>query len=494
MTHTHDKAGRLESASDWLEHTTKFGYDADSDLVTTTFPTATSDVDKYVYNAADQMTEVKMTKSTETLASLLYARENVGQVKTITSKSLPGEEKPGYTYDENNRLTKGGATAYEYDSANNPTKIGSGKYTYNKASELETGPSLKYTYDELGERTKTTPTTGPATTYGYDQSGNLVSVTRPEEGATPKIEDTYAYNGEGLRSSQTIKGTTSYLTWDMGEGLPLLLYDGTNDYIYGPGGLPIEQINNSTGAVIYLHHDQQGSTRLLTGSTGKTEATFTYDAYGNQTGHTGTATTPLGYDSQYTSTDTGLIYLRARAYDPATAQFLSIDPLEAISGEPYSYADDSPLTYGDSLGLLWTPLAGGAAGADAACGATFEIPGVDIGTCGAAGMASGAAVVGAGIGVLTAIAGNEGGDEGEAELRAKEAERNDEQECGNTPPGYDPETWTKGPASRPSDPGENFYDPEGGEWRWHAPDKYHPEGHWDYKGTGKYAPWENIYP
>lgn len=30
----------------------------------------------------------------------------------------------------------------------------------------------------------------------------------------------------------------------------------------------------------YLHHEQQGSTRVLTGSTGKAEETFTYDAYG----------------------------------------------------------------------------------------------------------------------------------------------------------------------------------------------------------------------
>ena len=95
----------------------------------------------------------------------------------------------------------------------------------------------------------------------------------------------------------------------------------------GRGGEKIvEQINNSTGTVLYLHHDQQGSTRLLTGSTGKTEATFTYDAYGNLTGKTGTATSPLGYDSQYTNSDTGLIYLRAREYDPATGQFLSVDP------------------------------------------------------------------------------------------------------------------------------------------------------------------------
>jgi RHS repeat-associated protein len=94
--------------------------------------------------------------------------------------------------------------------------------------------------------------------------------------------------------------------------------------MYGPAETSIEQINTSTGTVLYLHHDQQGSTRLITGSAGKTEATFTYGACGELTGHTGTATTPLGYDGQYTSSDTGLIYLRNRVYYPTTAQFLSL--------------------------------------------------------------------------------------------------------------------------------------------------------------------------
>jgi hypothetical protein len=80
-----------------------------------------------------------------------------------------------------------------------------------------------------------------------------------------------------------------------------------------------EQINNTTGNVLYLHNDQQGSTRLLTSSTGAKEATFTYGPYGALTGSTGTATTPLGYDGQYTSSDTGLVYLHARVYDPVTA-------------------------------------------------------------------------------------------------------------------------------------------------------------------------------
>jgi hypothetical protein len=67
-------------------------------------------------------------------------------------------------------------------------------------------------------------------------------------------------------------------------------------YIYGPGGLPTEQINNSSGAVTYLHHDQSGSTRQLTGSTGTVTGKCTYGAYGTPTCE-GSATTPLGFDT-----------------------------------------------------------------------------------------------------------------------------------------------------------------------------------------------------
>ncbi len=292
-----------------------------------------------------------MDKSTEVLASLVYTRDNDGQVKKTTTKGLPGTESVENTYDENHRITKyGTATEYKYDSANNPTKEGSIENKYNEGDELEKGTGTTYAYDELGERTKATPEKGGATTYGYDQVGNLISVVRPEKESVPKIEDAYAYNGEDLRTSQTISGTTSYLAWDMAEGLPLILSDGTNSYIYGPGGLPIEQINNSTGAVLYLHHDQQGSTRLLTGSTGTVTGKCSYAAYGTPTCE-GTATTPLGYDGQYTSSDTGLIYLRNRVYDPATAQFLTVDPTVSLTRAPYNYGQDNPLNREDPTGL-----------------------------------------------------------------------------------------------------------------------------------------------
>ena len=349
ITRAFDKDGRLEKVTDWLSHVTKFSYNPDSDLSLTTFPTEPKDEDKYAYNDADQMTEVKMLEGTETLASLLYTRDSDGQVKKTTSKGLPGTEVTENTYDENNRLTKYGTTEYKYDADNNPTKEGATENEYNEGDELKKGTGVTYSYDELGERTKRTPETGAATTYGYDQAGELTSVERPEKESVPKIEDAYAYNGEGLRTSQTISGTTSYFAWDATEGTPLILSDGTNSYIYGLGGIPVEQINGSETPT-YLHRDQEGSIRLLTSSAGTVTGKCSYGAYGSPTCE-GTAITPLEFDGQYTSSDTGLIYLRNRVYDPSTAQFLTVDPLEAITGEPYSYVGDNPLNHADPRGL-----------------------------------------------------------------------------------------------------------------------------------------------
>jgi RHS repeat-associated protein len=351
VTRAFDKDDRVEKVTDWSSNITKFTYNPDSQLATTVYPTATKDEDTYAYNDADQMTEIKMKKGTETLASLVYTRDNDGQVKKTTAKSLPGTEAIENTYDEANRLTKAGSTEYKYDPANNPTTTGASTNTFNEADELTKGTSASYTYDELGERTKTTPTSGPATTYGYDQAGNLITVERPKEGTTPKIEDSYAYNGEGLRTNETISGTTSYLTWQTsGIELPSILTNETNSFIYGPNSMPIEQINTTTGTVTYLHHDQAGSTRLLTGSAGTVTGKCSYSAYGTPTCE-GTTTTSLGFDGQYTNSDTGLIYMRAREYDPSTAQFLSVDPLVASTHAPYNYAEDNPLNEADPTGL-----------------------------------------------------------------------------------------------------------------------------------------------
>jgi RHS repeat-associated protein len=357
VTRAYDNVGRLQSVTDWLEHTTTFAYDHDSNQTSTTWPSGTGEEDKYAFNEADQLAKIEMNKGAESLAALSYTRDNDGQLKTAAHTGLPGEAETSYSYDENNRLTKAGSTPYEYDAANNPTKIGSSTNEYDAAGELTKSSSTTYSYDEVGERTKATPSSGPATAYGYDQAGDMTSVARPGEGETPAIEDEYTYDGDGLRASEKIAGTTSYLSWDVSGRLPLLLNDGTHNFVYGPGGVPVEQITGES--VLYLHHDQQDSTRLLTATSGSVEGKVSYDAYGNLTGTGGTATTPLGYDGQYTNSDTGLQYLRARAYDPATAQFATADPEKALTREPYGFAAASPLDFADPSGLsLWGEFEG----------------------------------------------------------------------------------------------------------------------------------------
>jgi RHS repeat-associated protein len=195
-------------------------------------------------------------------------------------------------------------------------------------------------YDQQGNRTSVQPLTGAATTLGYDQANRLTSYA-----ATAS----YTYNGDGLRTAKTVSGTTTSQTWDTSTSLPTLLTDGSTAYIYGPDGLPLEQVTSS--GTLYYHHDQLGSTRALTNSTGTVVASYTYDPYGNLTASTGTATNPFRYAGQYTDPETGYQYLRNRYYDPATAQFLTRDPLVPVTWDPYGYAGRTPLNATDPTGL-----------------------------------------------------------------------------------------------------------------------------------------------
>jgi RHS repeat-associated protein len=395
ISRTFDKAGRLASVTDWLKGTTSFAYDSDSNMASITFPEGTGNVDEYAYDRADAMSEAKMKKGTETLAALAYTRDKVDQLESLTSKGLPGTEEESFGYDENNRLTKAGAGSYSYDAADNLTKAPGTENSYDKASELEKATSATLSYDKKGERTKLTPTEGPATTYKYDQAGRLTAVERAKEGEVPAISESYAYDGIGLRASQTVSGTTSYLTWDASASLPTILSDGQNSYLYGPEGLPFEEVS-SEETPTYLHHDQLGSTRLLTNSSGEAVGTFTYGAYGALSASTGTQTTPLGFAGQYTDAQSGLIYMRARMYDPATGQFLTRDPLEMLSGQPYAYAFDNPVNATDPSGRFATTAAGCAIGevADPAGGCVA-------GAAAATAATAAAAAAGAALGSLT---------------------------------------------------------------------------------------------
>jgi len=88
------------------------------------------------------------------------------------------------------------------------------------------------------------------------------------------------------------------------------------------------------------------------------EASTSYDAYGNPTTKEGLSSyTPFGFAGSYTDT-TGLIYLINHYYDPATGQFISVDPLVAQTGQPYAYTGGDPVNLTDPSGMCWSLPAG----------------------------------------------------------------------------------------------------------------------------------------
>ncbi|MGH9224983.1 MAG: RHS repeat-associated core domain-containing protein [Acidimicrobiales bacterium] len=187
---------------------------------------------------------------------------------------------------------------------------------------------------ELGDGT-TNSSTVPVTVAGYSR------------GSAPLAR--YGYDGDGLRRSKTVAGVVTPFTWDYSGGLPLLIDDGTNFYIYGPGGVPLEHIDRSN-TVTWYHQDQLGSTRVLSNGTGATVATATYDPYGRLLASSGKSS-PLGFAGEYTDAETGFVYLRARHHDPVTGQFVSRDPLTDVTASPYAYVNGNPINFTDPSGL-----------------------------------------------------------------------------------------------------------------------------------------------
>jgi RHS repeat-associated protein len=86
-------------------------------------------------------------------------------------------------------------------------------------------------------------------------------------------------------------------------------------------------------------------------SSGSVDEIAIYSVYGKQTISTGSKVTPFGFQGSYTDS-TALLYLINRYYDPATGQFVSVDPMVNETNQPYAYAGDDPVNGVDPSGLL----------------------------------------------------------------------------------------------------------------------------------------------
>jgi RHS repeat-associated protein len=248
VSYGYDAAGRQTSVSDWLGNQTTYSYDAVGDITAIGYPngvTATTTVDK-----AGRPTEIDDTRGSSTLADFAYGYDPTAQL-THASETLNGASTSAdYGYTDANQLASDPTGNFTQDPANQLTGLPDGTaFAYEAAGQLASSTrasaTTSYGYNSRGDRTSVTPPTGPATALGYNGADQLTSWSKGASSVG------YGYDGDGLRASRTENSATTRYTWDPNGGLPNLIEEqpssshtwyAATDYIFGPDGLPVEQV------------------------------------------------------------------------------------------------------------------------------------------------------------------------------------------------------------------------------------------------------------
>jgi RHS repeat-associated protein len=215
--------------------------------------------------------------------------------------------------------------------------------------ELTSDGTYDYTYDAEGRLTQRRDrATAGITRYTWSDAGRLISITAPNGAMS-----TYRYDGFGRRLEVNDNGVVRrfvYSGWNLQNE-----FDGSNalrgNYVSGvdPYAPAYEIVRD--GIRYYPLLDGVGSVTTLTDTTGAAVGRIRYSVFGapQRSGVTDAGFTFTGH--QYDSA-TGLLYARARYYDPAIGRFLSQDPEPAIN--PYAYAFNAPLEFMDPSGQATT--------------------------------------------------------------------------------------------------------------------------------------------
>ncbi|MBI2944244.1 MAG: RHS repeat protein [Candidatus Wallbacteria bacterium] len=253
----------------------------------------------------------------------------------------------------------------------------------NRTSLTTAGGTTTYVYDDVDQLLSATgPAPGQVRTYEWTPDGQLASVQR--SGASGPTRFTWSVGGQLLSVTEESGAVTTHayepheaagLRWKTARegveqlrqlwglwGNPLAELDpaGALQRLYVHGPSPDRFHGQFTGGVAsWALTDQNDSVREVVGPSGATLESRRHAAFGKRRGAAEAQQSPLDFAARRESAG-GLVYMRARWYDPDTGRFLTQDPVRSFDGASrYAYASDNPVRYTDPFGLL-VPVAIGA--------------------------------------------------------------------------------------------------------------------------------------
>ena len=405
ITYAYDAAANLIAMTELKgathQRTVTYTYNADN-LVETIQDPAVPGSYSYTYNDEHQvktltypngmvldntyedtrLLDSKVTKGTGTLSHLQYrydhpvdgsASEDDMTDLVYQVKDLVQGLTTNYSYDKLNRLTSAdesastGASlsphdyAYQYDDASNLTREtvdgNQTNYSYNLAHELERrNGTLFQLYDHNGNL----GVEAQGNSYRYDQRNRTVGITPP---ASAEIPFDYA---DASQQERLRKGMLEFTDSQLG----LIAQDpqdtgSTNDATYFTRNPDSGEVvgMRTPGGSFYFITDRLGTVTTVADQAGQVVRRYRYEPYGEAVEPTGAkppsapSDSPIRFQNQYLDEDTGLYKMGVRYYEPSTARWTQLDPLNLFQdprqGNRYAFAGADPVNHIDPTGALF---------------------------------------------------------------------------------------------------------------------------------------------
>lgn len=293
-----------------------------------------------------------------------YDYDANGNVAAISDGLAGGPGNRDMSYDALDRLAgvvagtaQGGNCSFAYDPLDNLRVLDQGSRQF------------RYHYDADNRLAQIKSPTGALLhSFGHDARGNTTSKdsgtltfdreNRLTHSALPTAAS-YVYDGLGRRVAEASPVSTYFYYSHEGK----LLYSNDHktqantDHIYLSGSLVAARKVAFTGGaqVTYQHTDALGSPVAFTDAAGNVTRRERMTAWGEPAD--GSWSNEPGCTGHQMDAGSKLVYMQQRYYDPAIGRFLSVDPVEALSGggphfPRYHYANANPLRFTDPDGRV----------------------------------------------------------------------------------------------------------------------------------------------
>lgn len=303
---------------------------------------------KYTYDDKDNNTVKQYSykdNGTEDTVDFMNQYDDKGKITALGYNGL----SQFYIYDSNDQLVRVNSeldqsytSTYTYDARGNVTSKNIYDHTTDENITSSPKETTTFTYSNFGWKDLlvavndvelTYDEVGNVLTYGdkeftWNTGRNLESIVDGDNNYS------YTYDENGIRTSKTVNGVTTY--YNTRNGIILSQTDGTNTmyFQYDMNGLPIGFIYN--GTQYFYMTNQMGDVIAITESDGNIIAQYVYDEWGkllnvyavnedNAEQVEVANANPLRYRGYYYDTETSYYYLQSRYYDASICRFINAD-------------------------------------------------------------------------------------------------------------------------------------------------------------------------